>query len=116
MELGLNAEEIDVCNRSIKEKNFIVNKESFLEISRNYPGEANFYTDGSKMIDNIGAAFVLYEVNTLIKTEKFKLPKTCTVFQAEIKAILEAAKFLNTTDKYKHVKFFIDSQAAILAL
>ena len=116
VELGLKTEDIDGCNISIWEKNFVINKDSFLERSRNFPGEANFYTDGSKMSDNIGAAFVLYEVNRLVKTEKFKLPATCTVFQAEIKAILEAAKYLNTTSKYKYVKFFIDSQAAILAL
>ena len=47
---------------------------------------------------------------------KFKLPVYCTVFQAEIKAVFEAAKYLTEHKNYKYIKFFIDSQAAILAL
>ena len=47
---------------------------------------------------------------------KFKLPVYCTVFQAEIKAVFEAAKYLNEHKNYRYIKFFIDSQAAILAL
>ena len=65
---------------------------------------------------NVGAAYTMYEVNKECRTEKFKLPDTCTVFQAEIKAILEAARFLNTVQQYKFVRFFVDSQAALLAL
>ena len=68
------------------------------------------------MSDCTGAAFALYEFSKLTLTEKYKLPDCCTVFQAEIKAILEAAKHLITHNRYKYVKFFIDSQAAILAL
>ena len=45
-----------------------------------------------------------------------KLPVHCTVFQAEIKAILEASRYLNSITAYTYVKFFVDSQAAILAL
>ena len=80
------------------------------------PTELNIYTNGSKMTDGVGAGFVVFEIHRKVHEDKFKLPSVCTVFQAEIKAILEAARYLTTTDKYKYVKFFVDSQAAILAL
>ena len=46
----------------------------------------------------------------------FTLPSHCTVFQAEVKAVLEAAKILEILPQYTDIKFFIDSQAAIKAL
>ena len=113
--VGIKAEDIDCCNLLNLTKNFNINKTSFVSDMYTH-SEANFYTDGSKMSDCVGAGFILFKVNTKKTEGKFKLPKTCTVFQAEIKAILEAARHLNATDKYKYVKIFIDSQAAILAL
>ena len=61
-------------------------------------------------------AYVFYEVNKFVTRESFRLPQYCSVFQAEIKAIKEAASALLRTEKYKFVRFFIDSQAAIKAL
>ena len=76
-----------------------------------------FIPDGSKMAENrVGAAYVFYEVKKLVARESFRLPQYCSVFQAEIKAIKEAASALSRTEKYKFVRFFIDSQAAIKAL
>ena len=46
----------------------------------------------------------------------YKLPDECTVFQAEIVAIREAAKYAIEAIDFKYVKFFVDSQAALLAL
>ena len=52
-----------------------------------------------------------------LKYEKcFRLPNYCTVFQAEINAINEAALYLASIESYKYVRVFIDSQAAIKAL
>ena len=114
--LGLKAEQIDSCNEVIWEKQFNVDRSSFLENAKHIHSEVNVYTDGSKMSENIGAAFSLYEHNKLKTEQKFKLPNHCTVFQAEIKAVLEAARYLSANNEYKYIKFFIDSQAAILAL
>ena len=68
------------------------------------------------MNDRVGAAYVFYEVKNFVAEQSFRLPNYCTVFQAEIKAINEAAKRLTLDQNYKYVRFFIDSQAAILAL
>ena len=114
--LGLKAEDIDTCNDIIRENLFIVDRKSFQENSKHVHSEVNVYTDGSKMSDNIGAAYVVYVKNKIIKEDKFKLPSTCTVFQAEVKAILEASKYIGEREDFKYVKFFIDSQAAILAV
>ena len=81
--VGLKAEDIDVCNVTLREQNFTVNYDSFTNPTHPRHAEANFYTDGSKMSDNVGATFVLYEIHRKIKEDKFLLPKSCTVFQAE---------------------------------
>ena len=62
--IGLKGEQIDSCNEIIWERNFKVNKDSFLETAKHIHSEVNIYTDGSKMSDNIGAAFSLYENRT----------------------------------------------------
>ena len=49
-------------------------------------------------------------------SNKFRLPDTCTVFQAEVLAIKEAADALEQSGKYKYIRIFVDSQAALLAL
>ena len=54
--------------------------------------------------------------NEIRHTQKFKLPSTATVFQAEIKGILEAAKKVRDMNEIKYIKFYVDSQAALLAL
>ena len=68
------------------------------------------------MTGGTGSGYVIMKGNTPILENKFKLPDYATVFQAEINAILEASKEMMEKVKFKYVKFFIDSQAAILAL
>jgi ribonuclease HI len=54
-----------------------------------------------------------------IKNLAFGLPKGSTVFQAEVAAIKEAAKYMSSTnlpEAPKDIKFFVDSQAALLSL
>ena len=114
--LGLKADDIDVCDEIIWQTEFMVDRESFKIDSKHQHSEINVYTDGSKMSNNIGAAYVIYRGKQIIGEASFKLPSTCTVFQAEVKAILEASKFLTQKPEFKYIKFFIDSQAAILAV
>ena len=64
----------------------------------------------------MGAGFAMLEHRKEVLTDNFKLPSTCTVFQAEILAIKEAAIALQKSGKYKYVRFFVDSQAALRAL
>ena len=86
--LGLKTEDIDTCSEIIRDNLFRVDRNSFKENSKHIHSEANVYTDGSKMSEHIGAAYVIYVKNKVIKEDNFRLPSTCTVFQAEIKAIL----------------------------
>ena len=96
--------------------------EKLFKVDSNFSGkppvhaELNFYTDGSKIDDRVGAGFVAFRGKNEIIAKNFSLPKICSVFQAEILAIREAAKFLTENRGFKYVRFFVDSQAALLAL
>ena len=115
-ELGLNEEESDILAESNWNKCFKIDTSSLEQISSPVHSELNIYTDGSKLDGRVGAAYVFYEVNRLTQENCYRLPDYCTVFQAEIKAILEAASALSREQKYKYVRIFVDSQAAIKAL
>ena len=57
------------------------------------------YTDGSKTQDGIGAGFAVYQMDTshtsfnLIQSNSYRLPHYATVFQAEVEAINQGARF-----------------------
>ena len=75
------------------------------------------FTDGSKMDDNVGAGFVIYQNNTTLKEEAFYLGAHSTVFQAETAAIYQAASHLHNNDTTnQNIFIFCDSQAALLAI
>ena len=76
----------------------------------------NVFTDGSKMENNTGSDFVIMKGHSPIIDDRFKLPEYATVFQAEIMAISKAVDSLKQNTNFKYVKFFVDSQAALLAL
>nr|XP_049701290.1 putative 115 kDa protein in type-1 retrotransposable element R1DM [Helicoverpa armigera] len=76
------------------------------------------FTDGSKQDSGaVGAAFVCLDPGGSqqpIITKKFKLHDSCTVFQAELFAILEACKW--ATQKYQNTVIYTDSQASLQAI
>ena len=78
--------------------------------------EINIYTDGSKYTDYVGSGFVIYRFNKVLYKGEYKLPKTSSIFQAEIAAIREAIRYIKENVTCKYIRFFVDSQAAILAL
>ena len=114
--LDIDYENTDVCNEVIRGRLYKVKLESLKESKFPVHSELNVYTDGSKIDNRVGAAYSFLEVNKLVSEDKFRLPDECTVFQAEIKVILEAAKKLCSVDNYRFIRFFVDSQAALLAL
>jgi ribonuclease HI len=63
------------------------------------PNSLLFYTDGSKTPDGIGAGFAVYQMDSaqrsfnLIHSCSYKLPSYATVFQAEVEAINQGARF-----------------------
>ena len=68
------------------------------------------------MKDKVGAGFVIYHKREVIYYESLKLNDKATVFQAEVTAITQAAKYTIKLDKAKYVKLLSDSQAALQAL
>ncbi|XP_052750893.1 uncharacterized protein LOC128200699 [Galleria mellonella] len=75
------------------------------------------YTDGSKLENSdTGAAFVAYSENKQIAVKKFKLHRSCSVFQAELLAILKACTWANSFHPHSHITIITDSQAALAAL
>ncbi|XP_047022634.1 uncharacterized protein LOC124632025 [Helicoverpa zea] len=58
------------------------------------PDTTQVYTDGSKHNDRVGAAVVIIQNNSVRYIKKLKLHECCSVFQAEMLAILHACKLL----------------------
>ena len=59
--------------------------------------DLSIYTDGSKMDDNVGSAFIVRSNGSTVKTKQLKLENYCSVFQAELVAIKESLKYLYTS-------------------
>lgn len=80
-------------------------------------GAIKFFTDGSKQNDRVGAAFVIYDENTEVYYEYYRLPNYCTVYIAEVLAIDQTVKYLQ--DKYdvsKYIEMISDSRSALLSI
>ena len=97
--------------------NYIIQTDSFSG-QRKFltPSQFNVYTDGSKLNNRVGAGVLISRHNHVLFTESYRLPNKASVFQAEIFAINKAALYLQTLNNIRYVKFFVDSQAALLAL
>ena len=66
-----------------------------------------------------GAGYVIMKgKHTLLHTSSINLRQDASIFQAELTAIMAAARFLheNLEDNMKYVKIFSDSQASLMAL
>ena len=97
--------------------NYTIQTDSFSG-SKNFLSQSqyNVYTDGSKLNDRVGAGVFISKHKKVILEESYRLPNKATVFQAEIYAINKAALYLQSINCPQYVKFFVDSQAALLAL
>lgn len=83
------------------------------------PASVHVYTDGSKTNYGSGCAYILRgNRETRVKAQDYiTLGRLSTVFQAEVFAIGEACrKMINMDLAGNNISFFVDSQAAILAL
>ena len=76
------------------------------------------YTDGSKEEGRVGAGWFGCIQDQVVMESSVGLDRRCTVFQAEVLAILEAMDWLNSTDKPLDgdVCVYSDSQAALQAI
>ena len=76
--------------------------------------ELAFYTDGSKM--DIGTGAGVY-CKALGINHSFRIHDDCSVFQAEVTAIIQAAEIIRESNIVgKTITVYIDSQAAVKAL
>ena len=78
--------------------------------------DCNVYTDGSKIGGKVGAGVYIVREGKDVVMDKFRLPDSSTVYQAELTAIREAAALLGAFHSLTTVKFFVDSQAALRTL
>lgn len=75
----------------------------FNETMQKYPNYTEIYTDASKQNDGLGAAIV-----TPTNNVQFKLSKYATILTGELYAILEAVKYV-TTSNYEKTVILTDS-------
>lgn len=75
----------------------------------------NIFTDGSKIADGVGCAFILFNNSTSIYKELYRLSNFSTVFLAEVMAIYKAIKYIKHTN-LSNVTIFSDSLSAIQAI
>ena len=114
--LGLTSELDEERPIRIWKKNYRVDKDSFEKGLPIKPQGTVCYTDGSKTNSGmVGWGFCYLGGCGTLTSERGCLGAQATVFQGEICAITQAAKMLlNIADNT--IFFFVDSQAALLAL
>ncbi|MCP4489190.1 MAG: hypothetical protein GY820_18040 [Gammaproteobacteria bacterium] len=93
-------------------------RQTLFTIIPDQPAEAiSGYTDGSKTEDGTGGGFIITNNNNThtIAESSFKLPDYCSVYQAELIAITEAAKSLNN-HREETITFWSDSLSSLQAI
>jgi ribonuclease HI len=82
----------------------------------------NIYTDGSKMEDgHTGSGFCITKGDQVLFQKSLYMGKKCSVYQAEVQAIIEACHVILSDDKFSasqlpDIHFFSDSRSAIQSL
>ncbi|XP_067144634.1 uncharacterized protein [Centruroides vittatus] len=78
--------------------------------------EIEAFTDGSKSTDGTASAFVIFQAGEEVYNDSFALHPECSVFQAEIFAVLMAINWCNTNFVNKLINIFTDSAATVAVL
>ena len=87
-------------------------KANFLEHASGHADSINIYTDGSKFSDGVGCSVV-----TPDQTIKKKLPKSASVFTAELLAVLSALRFIFfSSSSVNSYTIFTDSMSVLTSL
>jgi ribonuclease HI len=76
----------------------------------------NCFTDGSKIEDQGGAGYIIDDGSARGMPHSIPLGSFCTVYQAEIMAIMEACQELESLQDFTEVTIYCDSQAALKSL
>ena len=104
-----------VAHRHNWDKLYAVDKETFGWGNLTEAPDLTVATDGSKIGDDIGWGFQIRRGGSVIASDRGRLGKWATVFQSEITAIDKACDTLLELEGTSAF-FFVDSQAALLAL
>ncbi|XP_067130134.1 uncharacterized protein [Centruroides vittatus] len=78
--------------------------------------EIEAFTDGSKSTGGTASAFVIFQAGEEVYNNSFALHPECSVFQAEIFAVLMAINWCNTNFVNKLINIFTDSAATVAVL
>ena len=108
IELQLSTETTDKTNTMIWERIFKCDLNSLNHRGQPKQSQINIYTDGSKARNHAGAGIAIMKHGNLQHTESIKLNPNVTIFQAEAKAICEAALWfkLNRMELYACTHFY----------
>ena len=98
----------------IKFKTNIPSRVEWEEGRLDHSESLKIYTDGSKIDDRVGLGVHSQELHINISK---RLPNFCSVLQAEVRAIHEAARIIQCSSiSMENICVFTDSQAAIRSL
>jgi ribonuclease HI len=134
--LNLDLNNLDKIPPTFQPKNSLITIVSDFGSSPPPPKDSLLiFTDGSKTSDGIGAGFAVYQMDSsqrsfnLIHSNSYKLPPYATVFQAEVEAINQGARFaldmvspsqrnLSLYGDLRHYEFFFigDNRASLHAV
>ncbi|XP_052750082.1 uncharacterized protein LOC128200503 [Galleria mellonella] len=90
----------------------IINNQSELDdvIDNNWP---RFFTDGSKIEGKVGGSVTCWLENKEVYFTSFRLEDFCSVFQAELAAILKAIEVMGKKPKLQVANILSDSRSAL---
>ena len=78
--------------------------------------QTNIFTDGSKLdTREVGASVVIRQTNSRVITKKYRLNKSCSVFQAELMALTQALIWCETNLK-TNATLYTDSRSSLDAI
>ncbi|XP_023213469.1 uncharacterized protein LOC111616264 [Centruroides sculpturatus] len=76
-------------------------------------GSIEIFTDGSRVDNHVGAAFMAMQNDAEIHTEQYRLMDSCSVFQAELYAIERAIMWVTRTHVSDQIIINTDSRSAL---
>ncbi|XP_035210483.1 uncharacterized protein LOC118184867 [Stegodyphus dumicola] len=77
--------------------------------------DLEIFSDGSKVSEQVGAAYIAFYNNTEIHSARFRLSDQASVFQAESFALKKAALWAGNTI-FSSISFYTDSMSVLQAL
>ncbi|CAK1585042.1 unnamed protein product [Parnassius mnemosyne] len=91
----------------------ICTQEDVNMIQNNWP---TIYTDGSRISGMVGAAVSCWKEGKEVYKTKLKLSNYCSVYQAELAAILKALTFVKSKNEFNKANILSDSRSALECL